>query len=78
MIIDLPNRTKILKTANNLRDHIAHERDFGVREEWDYCRTEGEEFADAVWYTLTTPQRDYIRKVQNDFRAGIYGSRSSA
>lgn len=60
------DRTLVMKVANKIREHVAEDRPLGVMEEWDSARDLGHEFQAAVWSSLTTPQRDYIRQVQNN------------
>ena len=63
------NRTLVMKVRTKIQEHITAGRDMGVLEEWDFCRDKGMEFADGVWSGLTTPERDYIRSVQNQRKA---------
>ena len=63
---DLPepvpiDRTLVMKIANAIREHVANERELGAVEEWESAVEVSEDFASAVWSTLTTPQRDFVR-----------------
>ena len=62
------NRTLVMKIRSKIQEHIAADRELGVAEEWDAARAQGEEFQAAVWSGLTTPERNYVRSV-NDRRA---------
>lgn len=62
------NRTLVMKIRSKIQEHIAADRSMGVAEEWDAAREHGEEFVKAVWSGMTTPERDYVRGV-NDRRA---------
>jgi len=61
----LPDRTKVLQIANKIRNAAARELPWSAYEAWSAAQEDGTEMADAVWFTLTTPQRDFIREVQN-------------
>jgi hypothetical protein len=68
----LPNRTLILKMANEIREAVAKDRPVTAYWLWkDIFTNHGQDYSDAVWSTLTTPQRDYLRSVQNE-RDGPY------
>jgi hypothetical protein len=56
------NRTLVMKCRTNIQQHVAQDRQMGVREEWDAAREAGEEFAAAVWAGLTTPERNFVRE----------------
>ena len=62
------DRTLVMKIRSKIQEHIAADRSMGVAEEWDAAREHGEEFVKAVWSGMTTPERDYVRGV-NDRRA---------
>jgi hypothetical protein len=64
----MPNRTMVMKCANNLLEHLANDRDFGALQEWQEAVAQGEEFAGLVWSCLPTPARDTIRRLQNEAR----------
>jgi hypothetical protein len=55
------NRTLVMKCRNNIAQHVINDRSIGASEEWEAARDAGDEFADAVWSGLTTPERDYVR-----------------
>jgi hypothetical protein len=55
------DRTLVMKVRNAISEHVAEQRDLGVKQEWDAAKDLGEEFATAVWSGLPTPDRDYIR-----------------
>ncbi len=55
------DRTLVMKVRNSISEHVAEQRDLGVKQEWDAAKDMGEEFATAVWSGLPTPDRDYIR-----------------
>lgn len=57
------DRTLVMKCRANIQEHIAHDRELGVKQEWDAAKDAGEEFAMGVWSGLTTPERDYVRKL---------------
>ena len=58
-------RTTLAKYVQAIQDHIANERDLGVLQAYDEAWDQGEEFAASVWNSLTTPQREYITRLQN-------------
>lgn len=58
-------RTTLAKYVQAIQDHIANERDLGVLRAYDEAWDQGEEFAASVWNSLTTPQREYITRLQN-------------
>jgi len=60
------NRTKVMKVRSAIQEHIAKDRPMGVAEEWDAARELGEDFQGGVWSGLTSPERDYIRQVNNN------------
>lgn len=55
------DRTLLMKCQNNIRQHVAGQREMGAHEEWEAACATGEEFAAAVWAGLTTPERDFVR-----------------
>lgn len=62
------DRTLVMKIRSKIQENIVADRPMGVAEEWDAAREHGEEFVKAVWSGMTTPERDYVRGV-NDRRA---------
>lgn len=60
------NRTQVMKCRSAIQGHIADGRDLGALQEWEEAREAGEEFATAVWSGMTTPERDYMRKILNE------------
>lgn len=60
------NRTKVMKVREAIQKHVAADRPMGVAEEWDAARELGEDFQSGVWNGLTSPERDYIRQVNNN------------
>lgn len=64
--LKLPDRTLVMKYANTIRDHISHDRELGVLCAWEDAKENyGEEMCDAIWSTLTTPQREFITRIQD-------------
>ena len=59
-------RTVLMKYVNELQDHIANDRELGALQVYDEAWDRGEEFATSVWNSITTPQREYITRLQND------------
>lgn len=59
------NRTLLMKMVNNIQDHISQGRDLGVLQEYDEAWDIGEEFVASLWSSLTTPQREYITRLQD-------------
>lgn len=59
-------RTLVMKVRSKIQEHIANDRGLGVLEEWEASQGLGEEFCKGVWSGLTTPERDYVRKVNNE------------
>lgn len=59
------NRTVVMKVRTRIQEHIANDRPIGVREGIEYCEGQGEEFYQAVWSGLTSPERDYVRGVND-------------
>ena len=60
------NRTKVMQVRKAIQEHIVADRPMGVAEEWDCARELGEDFQAGVWNGLTSPERDYIRQVNNN------------
>lgn len=59
-------RTVLMKFVNQLQDHIANDRELGALQLYDEAWDRGEEFANSVWHSITTPQREYITRLQDD------------
>jgi hypothetical protein len=59
------DRTMAMKVRSRIQEHIANDRPMGVREGIEYCNEKGEEFYQAVWSGLTSPERDYVRHVND-------------
>lgn len=60
------NRTQVMKVRSAIQEHIAQGRDMGVAEEWEAAQEIGPEFCKGVWSGLTTPERDYVRNLNNE------------
>lgn len=60
----VPNRTKVMKVTNAIKDHLANGRELGAYQEWEAARDD-EDFAKAVWSGLATPERDQLRELSN-------------
>ncbi len=62
---DLPettiDRTLVMKVQQAIADAVAQDKEVSALEEWQGAVEQGEDFGKAVWAGLTTPQRDYIR-----------------
>lgn len=59
------SRTLAMQVRSKIQEHIAEGRDLGVTEEWEAAQALGEEFCKAVWSGLTSPERQYVRDVNN-------------
>ena len=63
------NRTQVMKVRSSIQAHIVAGRDMGVTEEWEAAQELGPEFCKGVWSGLTTPERDAIRKINDNATA---------
>lgn len=63
-----PNRTKVMKVTNSIKDHFANDRELGAYQEWEAVRDD-HDFAGAVWAGLATPERDKLRALANAAKA---------
>jgi len=63
------NRTQVMKVRSSIQAHIVAGRDMGVLEEWEAAQELGPEFCKGVWSGLTTPERDAIRKINDNATA---------
>jgi hypothetical protein len=57
-----PNRTKVMKITNSIKDHLANDRELGALQEWEIAR-EDDDMARSVWAGLSTPERDKLRQL---------------
>ena len=63
------NRTNVMKVRSAIQEHLAEGRDMGVLEEWEAAQERGPDFCKGVWSGLTTPERDAIRKINDNATA---------
>lgn len=62
------NRTQVMKVRSAIQAHIVAGRDMGVTEEWEAAQEIGPEFCKGVWSGLTSPERDYVRNLNNQLQ----------
>lgn len=62
------NRTQVMKVRSAIQAHIVAGRDLGVTEEWEAAQELGPEFCKGVWSGLTSPERDYVRNLNNQLQ----------
>ena len=62
------NRTQVMKVRSAIQAHIVAGRDMGVTEEWEAAQELGPEFCKGVWSGLTSPERDYVRNLNNQLQ----------
>jgi hypothetical protein len=58
------DRTAVMKAANAISDAVVKDLEMTASEHWQASIDMGDDFASAVWSNLTTPVRDYVRRVR--------------
>jgi len=66
---DEVNRTQVMKVRSAIQEHLTAGRDMGVLEEWEAAQERGPDFCKGVWSGLTSPERDAIRKINDNATA---------
>jgi hypothetical protein len=61
-------RTAFMQVSRSIAEHLAEGREMGALQEWQLACDRGEDFAKDVWARLTTPERDVIRRLQEEMR----------